>query len=124
MVGFGMYGDRMKKDLSQPFLDFVMEVDREMPMEPSAKVSRLASWARSPKPYPGRITKCRREDQVLFRRQRSERCLNTLTVYALSRYGSTLEFPKKVIRQVSWEKSKKEAGTGRVSRIMEHNTKA
>ena len=54
-VGFGRYGDRMYKDLSQPFLDFIMEVDREMPMELSPKVSRLASWARSQKdPWTGR----------------------------------------------------------------------
>ena len=30
---------------------------------------------------------------------------------------------KKVIRRASWERSKKEAGTVRASRIMEHNTK-
>ena len=48
-VGFGRYKERMYKEVPQPFLDFIMEVDREMPMELSAKVSRLASWARSQK---------------------------------------------------------------------------
>ena len=48
-VGFGRYLERTYKEVPQPYLDFIMEVDREMPMELSPKVSRLASWARSQK---------------------------------------------------------------------------
>ena len=48
-VGFGRYKHRMYKDVPQPYLDFIMEVDRELPMELTPKVSRLASWARSQK---------------------------------------------------------------------------
>ena len=54
-VGFGRYKHRMYKDVPQPYLDFIMEVDRELPMELTPKVSRLASWARSQKdPWTGR----------------------------------------------------------------------
>ena len=48
-VGFGRYTERTYKEVPQPYLDFIMEVEREMPMELSPKVSRLASWARSQK---------------------------------------------------------------------------
>ena len=39
----------MYKEVPQPFLDYIMEVERKMPMELSPKVFRLASWARSQK---------------------------------------------------------------------------
>ena len=39
----------MDKEAPQSFLDSIMEVEREMPMELSPKVFRLASWARSQK---------------------------------------------------------------------------
>ena len=48
-VEFGRYKHRMFKDVPQPYLDFIMEAEREFPMELSAKVSRLAAWARSQK---------------------------------------------------------------------------
>ena len=48
-VEFGRYKHRVFKDVPQPYLDFIMEAEREFPMELSAKVSRLAAWARSQK---------------------------------------------------------------------------
>ena len=41
--------ERMYKEVPQPFLDYIMEVGRKMPMELSPKVFRPASWARSQK---------------------------------------------------------------------------
>ena len=48
-VGFGRYTERTYKEVPQPYLDFIMEVDRELTTELSPKVLRLASWARSQK---------------------------------------------------------------------------
>ena len=47
LVGFGRYATRMYKELSQPYLDWIMEVEREAPTECSGKMARLAGWARA-----------------------------------------------------------------------------
>ena len=47
LVGFRKYKERMDKEAPQSFLDFILEVEWEMPRELSPKVLRLAKWARS-----------------------------------------------------------------------------
>ena len=39
----------MYKEVPQPFLYYIMEVERKMPMKRSPKVFRRTSWARSQK---------------------------------------------------------------------------
>ena len=81
-VGFGRYKYRMYKDVPQPYLDFIMEVDRELPMEITPKVSRLASWARSQKdPWTGRtpqlIVSGDGKDESVDYRHRCKICYGT-----------------------------------------------
>ena len=47
LIGFGRYATRMCKELPQPYLDWIMEVEREAPTECSGKMARLAGWARA-----------------------------------------------------------------------------
>ena len=47
LIGLGRYATRMYKELSQPYLDWVMEVEREAPTECSGKMARLAGWSRA-----------------------------------------------------------------------------
>ena len=47
IVGFGRYADKMYKEVPQQYLDWVMEVAREVPTECAERLSRLAAWARN-----------------------------------------------------------------------------
>ena len=75
LVGFGRYSERTYKEVPQPYLDFIMEVDREAPSESSPKVSRLAGWARAQRDFrTGRtpqlvVSGDSRDESVDYRRQ-------------------------------------------------------
>ena len=45
VVGFGQFANRMYREIPQYYLDWVIEIFRETPLECNPKLARLAAWA-------------------------------------------------------------------------------